>query len=307
MFERPPADTPVHSPFRTPQPTVPTLSDSSLQEIMCCIGQPVAGNPTQYMMEKCFAAAGLDCRYLTLEVAPEQLPDALLGMRAMGFRGAHLMAPHKTEAPRHLDRLTRSAELAMMANFIYRDEDGAYVGENTDGKAACASLSEVTDIPGKNIVVLGAGDVARAISVEAGLSGATDITIVNRSAERGQGLADLLNERVKVSSMFIPWSGDYEVATGTDIVINATSIESGDSDARIPLKISSLKPEMVVADVVCNPPQTRLLRDAAEQGCTTVNGLQMLVRQGVISFATWTGVEPDADVMREALEEFLEL
>jgi shikimate dehydrogenase len=102
-------------------------------------------------------------------------------------------------------------------------------------------------------------------------------------------------------------SGDYVVESGTEIVINATSIGMGDAEARVPLQIGSLQPETVVADVVFNPPQTRLLRDARGQGCQTLDGLGMLVSQGVIGFKIWTGVAPDPAVMREALEEYLEL
>ena len=117
----------------------------------------------------------------------------------------------------------------------------------------------------------------------------------------------MVNDRVEVSSKLVVWEDDYEVAEGTDIVINATSIGLGDADARVPIVVDSLQPEMVVADVIFNPPETRLMRDATERGCTTLDGLGMLVNQGVIGFRIWTGVDPDATVMREALEEYLEL
>ncbi|MDH3719767.1 MAG: shikimate dehydrogenase, partial [Planctomycetota bacterium] len=109
------------------------------------------------------------------------------------------------------------------------------------------------------------------------------------------------------AAMFFPWTGDFEVPAETDIVVNATSIESTDPQARVALNVDSLASQMVVADVVFNPQRTRLLQEAVDRGCSTINGLQLLVQQGVIAFKTWTGVEPDADVMREALEEYLEL
>jgi shikimate dehydrogenase len=155
--------------------------------------------------------------------------------------------------------------------------------------------------------VLGAGGAARAIAVELGLAGAAQITIVNRDAERGQQLADLIAERVKVSSLFIPWSGDYEVPADTHVLVNATTIGMGNPEARVPLAVSSLKPPLVVADVVFNPPWTRLLRDAKARGCTTLDGLGMLVNQAAINFYTWTGRDADRAVMREALEEYLEI
>ena len=97
------------------------MANSSLQEIVCCLGQPVAGNPTQYMMEKAFAAAGLDLRFLTLEVAPDRLDDALRGIRAMGFRGAILLSPHQAAAVRYVDQLSPAARLIGEVNFLDRD------------------------------------------------------------------------------------------------------------------------------------------------------------------------------------------
>jgi len=286
-------------------------NSSSLQELLSCFGQPVAGNPTQYMMEKAFAAAGLDWRYLTCEVGPDELGDAMRGIKAMGFYGGNITLPHKVSVIEYLDGLSEAAELMGAVNCIHCEdaEDGTrrYLGENTDGKGFVESLRTVTDPAGKNIVILGAGGAARAIAVELGLSGAAEITVVNRSAGRGQDLADLLTERVKVSSMFIPWSGDYEVPEGVEVVINATSIGLGDEEAQVPIALDSLGSEMVVADVIFNPAETWLLREAKQRGCTTLDGLGMLVNQAVIGFRTWTGVDPDAAVMREALEEYLEI
>jgi shikimate dehydrogenase len=270
------------------------------------MGQPVAGNPTQFMIERAFAAAGLDWRYLTLEVAPENLADAIHGFRAMGFRGGNFTIPHKVAVIQHLDGLSEAAELMGAVNCINRVDD-KLIGENTDGKGFVQSLREVTSPEGKKVTILGAGGAARAIAVELGLSGVSEITVVNRSAERGQELATLLNERVKVAGKFALWEGKYAVEAGTDIVINATSIGLGNATARVPLDYDSLRPTMLVADVIFNPPQTVFLSEAAQRGCKTLDGLGMLVNQGVIGFKIWTDVDPDPNVMREALEEYLEL
>ena len=143
--------------------------------------------------------------------------------------------------------------------------------------------------------------------MEIGLAGAAQITIVNRTAERGEALVQLLNERVAVPARLVHLSGEYAVEGGTHLVINATSIGLGDPTAGVPLRIDTLLPEMVVADVVFNPPQTQFLRAAAGRGCRVLEGLGMLVNQGVIGFRIWTGVDPDPTVMREALEEYLEI
>lgn len=283
------------------------MVESPLQTIVCCMGQPVAGNPTQYMMEKAFDAAGLDWRYLTLEVSPEDLADAIRGLRAMGFKGGNFTIPHKVAVIEHLDGLSEAAELMGAVNCINREEDDRLIGENTDGKGFIQSLRAVTGTEDKNVVILGAGGAARAIAVEIGLGGAAQITVVNRTVERGQELVNLLNERVKVPSELLQWQGNFDVPGDAEILINATSIGLSDEDARVPLNIDSLRPELVVADVIFNPPQTRLLRDAKQQGCATLDGLGMLVNQAVIGFKIWTDVDPDAGVMREALEEYLEL
>lgn len=280
------------------------MSSSPIQQIVAVFGQPVAGNPTQYIMEKAFAKAGLDWRYLTLLVTPENLASAVAGARAMGFCGFNCTIPHKVEVIKYLDRTSEAAGLMGAVNCVNREGD-QLVGENTDGKGFVQSLREVTDPAGKRVVMLGAGGAARAIGVEVALAGAAEILVVNRNADRGRELAQLLSDRVKVAARYVPWEGDYEVPEGTDVVINATSIGLGDAHARVPLAIGSLRPSMVVADVIFNPPDTHLMRDAKAAGCKTLDGLGMLVNQAVIGFKIWTGVDPDAAVMREALEEFL--
>lgn len=279
---------------------------SQLQEICACLGQPVAGNPTQYMMERAFANHQLDWRYLTLDVSPEHLGDAIRGLRALGFRGGNITKPHKCEVIQYLDATSEAAGLMGAVNCINRDGD-RLIGENTDGKGFVQSLREVTDPAGKRVVMLGAGGAARAIAVEIALAGAAEIAIVNRTPPRGQELVDLLIGKLQAAATLCPWEGDYDVPEGTDVLINATSIGLFEPEARVPLNVDSLKPPLVVADVVFHPPETRLLRDARQRGCTALDGLGMLVNQAVISFKIWTGIDPDPAVMREALEEFLEI
>jgi shikimate dehydrogenase len=282
------------------------VSHPAIQEIVAVFGQPVAGNPTQYMMEKAFAQVGLDWRYLTVEIAPADLADAIKGMRAMGFRGCNLTIPHKVEVIQYLDRTSEAATVMGAVNCVNR-VGHELVGENTDGKGFVQSLREVTDPTGKNILILGAGGAARAIAVEVALAGAAQITVVNRGEARGQELVDLINNRVRVAARFVKWEGNYEVPPETDIVINATSIGLGDVEARVPLAVQTLEADMIVADVIFNPPETRLIRDARQRGCTTLDGLGMLVNQAVIVFRIWTGQDANAEVMRDALEEFLGL
>jgi shikimate dehydrogenase len=256
------------------------------------------------MMERAFAAAGLDWRYLTLEVSPEALGDAVRGLKALGFKGGNFTIPHKVAVIPLLDGLSEAAELMGAVNCINRVE-GRFIGENTDGKGFVQSLRGLTDPQGKRITILGAGGAARAIAVELGLAGAASITIVNRSEARAQPLVDLLKERVKVEAAFVKLTGDHTIDPATEIFINATSVGLGDAHAHVPINVASLQPGLIVADVIFNPAHTRLLRDAAAHGCQTLDGLGMLVNQGAIAFKIWTGRDADSVVMREALEEFL--
>jgi shikimate dehydrogenase len=279
------------------------MTRSFKQELVGVFGHPVAENPTQAMIEPAFAAMGLDWRYLTVEVAPEALGDAVRGARAMNWRGFNCTIPHKVAVIPFLDGLSPAAEAIGAVNCVV-NQSGSLIGDNTDGKGFLQSVSSLRTIPGLRVVILGAGGAARAIAVELGLAGASDLTIVNRSAARGQALADLVVARTGASARFEPWSGDYLVPEGTDLLVNATSIGLyPDVDATIPVLLDRLGPQAIVCDVIPNPPRTRLVRDAQGLGLTVLDGLGMLVNQGVIGIRLWTGREPDPRVMRSALEE----
>lgn len=281
------------------------MSDAPLnfkQELTACFGQPVSENPTQAMIEAAYQHHGLDWRYLTIEVSPDGLRDAVNGARAMGFRGFNCTIPHKVAVIEHLDELGKSAALVGAVNCVCRRGD-KLVGENTDGKGFVESLRDVTDPTGQRVVIFGAGGAARAIGVEVALAGVTHITIVNRTAERGEVLVELLNEKTPADAAFVSWDGQYRIPDGTGVVINATSIGLyPDVDAQLAIDMDSLSADMVVADVIPNPPHTHLVREATERGCKVIDGLGMLVNQGVIGVKYWTGIDVDAKVMRQALE-----
>lgn len=273
------------------------------QELTGCFGQPVAENPTQAMIEAAYRHHHLDWRYLTIEVAPDGLAAAVAGARVMGFVGFNCTIPHKVAVIEHLDGLGESASVMGAVNCVVRRDD-RLVGENTDGKGFVESLRTLTDPAGSKVVIFGAGGAARAISVEVSLAGAISITIVNRSEDRGTELVELLRDKVSVEAQFVKWDGDYSIPDGTDVVINATSIGLfPDVDARIAVDVSGLKAGMVAADVIPNPPETRFVRDARASGCKVIDGLGMLVNQGVIGVEYWSGISPDPDVMRKALED----
>lgn len=277
-----------------------------LHELVGSMSQGAAGNPTVAMIEAAFAHHGLHWRYVNMEVAPADLADAVRGARAMGFRGFNCSMPHKVAVIQHLDGLGESAAIMGAVNCVVRRGD-KLIGENTDGKGFLKSLQEVIDPRGKKVVLLGAGGAARAIAVELGLAGVQHITVVNRSEPRGTELATLLREKLNLSADFIAWRGDYAIPAGTDALINGTSIGLYDADARIALDESTLTPGLVVADVIFSPPRTRLIRDAEARGCRAIDGLGMIVNQGIVSIEYWTGTSPDPIVMRRAVEAALGL
>jgi shikimate dehydrogenase len=270
------------------------------REVVGLFGRPVDENPTQAMIEAAFAAAGLDWRYLTLEVAPEGLADAVRGARAMGFRGFNCTIPHKVAVVEHLDRLSQAAALIGAVNTVVRDGH-ELVGENTDGAGFLAALRRRRDPAGARVVLLGAGGAARAIAVELALAGAARLTVVNRGAGRRDELGALLQPLAGELDL-ADLDGGFRVPAGTDLVVNATSVGLfPDVDAEVPLDLADVAGRALVADVVPNPPETRFLREASALGCETLDGLEMLVEQGRIGFRLWTGAEPDAAVMRAAL------
>lgn len=263
-----------------------------------------AQNPTVAVMEAAYEAAGLDIRYVNCEVPPERLGDAVRGAIGMGWLGFNCSIPHKVAILDYLDALAPSAEIIGAVNCVI-NHDGHLTGENTDGQGFVNALRTISDPAGKRFVILGAGGAARAIAVESALAGATHIQIVNRTTSRGSELAALVNERTPAAADFTAWEGTYLVPDDTDIVINATSIGFFPSTGTPDVDPDTFRPDMVVADVVANPPDTVFLQSAAERGATTLQGLGMLVNQALTNARLWTGHTLDAGVMRKALEDNL--
>ena len=276
-------------------------SQHFLHELVGSLSQGADGNPTVAMVEAAFRHHGLHWRYINMEVSPANLGTAVKGAKAMGFRGFNCSLPHKVSVIAHLDGLGQSAAVMGAVNCVVL-RDGRLIGENTDGKGFLKSLQSMIDPQGKSVVLFGAGGAARAIAVELGLAGVRHITIVNRSEQRGAELVNVLREQLQLEAQLVVWSGDYTVPEGTDVVINGTSIGLYDPEARVAIDLNSLRPGMIAADVVFNPVRTRFLTEAAARGCRPLDGLGMLVNQGIVGIQYWTGIDPQPEVMRQALE-----
>jgi shikimate dehydrogenase len=274
------------------------------QGLTAVFGHPVAENPTQVMVEAAYRHHGIFERYLTIEVFPEDLGAAVAGARAMRFDGFNLTIPHKVAVIEHLDGLGESARVIGAVNCVVR-RGAEFIGENTDGRGFLESLREVIDPVGIRVMVVGAGGAARAIAVELGLAGAREVRIVNRGSSRGEELvAHLGTQLPELDVRFVPWSDPIPVGDEIDVLINATSIGLyPDVNAVPPVDFGTVRSTTVVADVIPNPPRTPFLAAASERGCPTIDGLGMLINQGRIGIQYWTGVDPDAAIMRAALEE----
>ena len=273
-------------------------------DLVGVLGYPVAENPTCVMQDAAFAALGLQWRYLTIEVRPEALPDAIRGVRAMGMMGVNLTIPHKVAVMPLLDEISPDAKIIGAVNTVRRVGD-KLIGENTDGKGFLRGVREEAGIEpkGKNILVLGAGGAARAITVELALAGAGRITIWNRSVERGEALCRDLIQKTSVDAHFVPWRGMCVVGADVDILVHATSIGLfPDVEAMPEVDLKGARGDLLVCDVVPNPPETRLIKTARARGMKVLTGLPMLVYQGAIGFEMWTGRKAPEREMREALE-----
>jgi shikimate dehydrogenase len=273
-------------------------------ELVGVLGYPVAENPTCVMQEAGFNALGLQWRYLTMEVKPEALPDAMRGVRALGMRGINLTIPHKVAVMALLDDIAPDAKLIGAVNTVRRDGD-RLIGENTDGKGFLRGLRESgIDPKGKHVVVLGAGGAARAITVELALAGAAELIVVNRSVERGQSMVADLKSRTGANAHFKPWDVTVAIGPEIDVLVNATSIGLyPDVDATPDVDLKSAQANLLVCDVIPNPPDTRLVKAARAQGLKTLTGLPMLVYQGTIGFEMWTGQPAPEAAMKRALEQ----
>ncbi len=281
---------------------------SGKTRVLGVIGHPVEHSSSPAMHNAALQALGLDWVYVAFAVRPAELRAALAGMRALQIRGLNVTVPHKVAVMECLDELSPEAREIGAVNTIH-NRDGRLIGHNTDAFGAMESLRQeggLEQFP-PQAALLGAGGAARAVLY--GLLQRPEverITLLNRTPEKGEKLATELDpggKRVRVGKLD-PQSKDQVRDAG--LLINATSVGMHPRQGESPLADPScLRPGMVVLDLVYNPLQTLLLRQAQEAGARPVDGLGMLARQGARAFEIWTGMEPPVEVMRKAALERL--
>lgn len=273
-------------------------------ELVGVLGDPVDGNPTGVMEEAGFEHAGLNFRYITVKVLPEDFDSAMQGVKAFNMRGVNLTMPHKISVLKYMDELSEAARVIGAVNTVVCREDGTMFGENTDGKGFVQSVLEAdVALKDKTICLLGAGGAARSIGVECALAGAKKVYVINRNCERGEALARVINENTPAQAKYIPWTEKVSIPRDTEILINATCVGLHPNVNDAPdINYDDIREGMVACDVVFNPVNTSFLMNAKARGAKIIDGLGMLVNQGCINYTLWTGEEAPRDVMYAKLK-----
>ena len=270
----------------------------TLGSLAALIGSPVDHSLSPAIHRAGFQAAGVDWSYVAFNVAPGRAAEAIAAMRVLGIAGLSVTMPHKADVAGAVDRLEPAADALHSVNTVSWDGN-ELVGSSTDGAGFVAALCEQgIDVAGARVAVIGAGGAARSVVDALGRSGAIEITVLNRTAERAESAATL----ACAASVGIP--SDISRA---DIVVNATSIGMGvapdaATEHDLPCDPTLLRRDQIIVDLVYHPLRTSWLNEAAERGARTIDGLGMLIHQAVLQQERWLGVRPDPAVMRIAAE-----
>jgi shikimate dehydrogenase len=280
-----------------------------MKRVFGVFGDPISHSLSPVMHNAAFSALEMDCIYHAFRVRPEKLERAILGAEAMGFGGLNLTVPLK-EAALKLEciKLNPLAERIGAVNTIVFGKTGEIRGYNTDGFGAKQVLLDAAvEIKGSKIVVAGAGGAARAIAFQLAADGA-EITIINRTEERAIALAkDILAAALPGKAEGRGLSGLKDLLQSADVLINTTTLGMHPNTDAAVATAEDLHPGLTVFDIVYNPLETRLLREAKVSGAKPVSGISMLVYQGAEAFRLWTGVEPPVELMKKTVLEALQV
>lgn len=278
-------------------------------KLYCLIGQPVGHSGSPAMYNYSFAATGVDAAYLAFEVPLANVKEGVEALKTLGAAGFNVTMPDKTAVAGLVDNISPAAAVIGACNTVTIDEDGKLTGHNTDGIGFVRNLHENgVEVAGKRIVLLGAGGAATAVSVQSALDGAAEIAIFNRKDEfyaNAESTVKKLAEAVPGCKVSVAPLEDAEALAaavkGCDILVNATKVGMKPLDEESLIDPSLFRPEMVVADTVYNPRETKMILEAKAAGCKTVGGIGMLLWQGVAAFNLFTGKDMPA---QEVLERF---
>jgi shikimate dehydrogenase len=266
------------------------------------IGEPIEHTLSPIMHNAAFQTLGLDYVFLAFRVKTADVEDAASGIRALNIRGLNVTMPHKTAIIKHLDRVDLSAQIVNSVNTILNKENLLF-GFNTDGVGALKALKENgVELKGRKVLLLGAGGAARAIAYALAKE-ADELAVLNRTVKQAQALAKLLEKSCnkKIASGSLSPSDIQSNLQDSDILINATAIGMKPKPDESPVAPKLLRKNLAVMDIVYNPLETKMVKDAKAAGATVISGVEMLIHQGAASFEIWTGKSAPVEVMRQAV------
>lgn len=274
--------------------------------LLCLLGSPVAHSISPAMHNEACKQLGLDYAYLAFDVPEDKMPQAVEGLRTMGARGWNITMPGKNIMCKLADKVSPASEISGACNTIVND-NGVLTAYTTDGVGFMRAVAENdVDIIGKKMTLLGAGGAATAILVQAALDGVAEIDVFNiRDAfwSRAEEIVAQLNERTECKVRLHDYDDPNilkEAIVGSAILVNGTSVGMAPkTDATIITDTSLFHPDLFVFDVIYNPQETRLLREAKAAGCKVSNGMYMLLYQGAASFELWTGQQMPVEIIKE--------
>ena len=288
------------------------MSDKDISgktKICALIGDPVEHTMSPVIHNAAYKKLGLDYIYIPFRVKPEQLAPAVDGLRALNVCGFNVTIPHKVSIIPVLDGLDPIAEKIGAVNTVV-NTGGELRGYNTDADGFLKAMLERGVEPGdKNVVILGAGGAARAITYILAEK-VVSLTILNRQEELdwAENIAELIKEDFGKVVRVLELRDDYlaEVLHNADILVNATSVGMSPAGDKSPVPADLLRKGLVVFDVVYNPINTRLLNEAKAAGAQTISGIDMLAWQGALAFEKWTGQAAPIDLMKKEAVKMLE-
>ena len=255
------------------------------------IGSPISHSKSPQLHGHWLHTYGIKGFYIPMDVKPQDLEKVLRTLPSAGFVGVNITIPHKEAALKIADLVTDRATLIGAANTLTFRPDGKIHADNTDGYGFLENLKAGApewDPRSGPAAVLGAGGAARAVIVALLDAGVQDILLSNRTLARAEQLQSDFGNRVKV----FDWVQAGNMLEEASLVVNTSSLGMvGKAEMRVPL--DGLRSDSVVTDLVYNPLKTKLLDVAEQKGCITVDGLGMLLHQGVPGFERWFGVRPE--------------
>jgi shikimate dehydrogenase len=261
------------------------------------------------MHNAAFQKLGIDYEYVPFEVEPEDLKEALTGMRALHVAGFNVTIPHKETILPLLDEVTKLARIIGAVNTV-ENQEGKLVGYNTDGPGFIDSLREDVNFEpkGKKVVILGAGGASRAVSIMLAEVGAKNLILSDSVNEKANELARYIGTSFNVPCHHLGINDPdlQKSIQEADLLVNTTPVGMSPKINECPLpEKTKLNKNILVYDLVYNPSETKLLKLAKKAGCRAISGLGMLVRQGALAFTIFTGEEPPIDVMWSAAQRAL--